>query len=41
MVYADYQSNTPRAVQLADKLITQDKVDYICSRRSARAPPRP
>lgn len=31
MVYADYQSNTPRAVQLADKLITQDKVDYIFS----------
>ncbi|RKJ98479.1 amino acid ABC transporter substrate-binding protein [Alicycliphilus denitrificans] len=29
LVYADYQSNTPRAVQLADKLITQDKVDYI------------
>jgi branched-chain amino acid transport system substrate-binding protein len=31
LVYADYQSNTPRAVQLADKLITQDKVDYIFS----------
>ncbi|HEX4327162.1 MAG TPA: amino acid ABC transporter substrate-binding protein, partial [Burkholderiales bacterium] len=31
MVYADYQSNTPRAVQLADKLITQDKVDYLFS----------
>lgn len=31
MVYADYQSNTPRAVQLADKLITQDQVDYIFS----------
>ena len=29
MVYADYQSNTPRAVQLADKLITQDKVDFL------------
>jgi len=31
MVYADYQSNTPRAVQLVDKLITQDKVNYIFS----------
>jgi branched-chain amino acid transport system substrate-binding protein len=31
LVYADYQSNTPRAVQLAEKLITQDKVDYIFS----------
>jgi branched-chain amino acid transport system substrate-binding protein len=31
LVYADYQSNTPRAVQLADKLITQDKVDYLFS----------
>lgn len=29
LVYADYQSNTPRAVQLADKLITQDKVDFL------------
>ncbi|MGZ5703758.1 MAG: ABC transporter substrate-binding protein, partial [Burkholderiales bacterium] len=26
MVYYDYQSNTPRAVQLAEKLITDDKV---------------
>ncbi len=25
IVYADYQSNTPRAVQLAERLITQDK----------------
>ena len=24
VVYADYQSNTPRAVQLAERLITQD-----------------
>lgn len=31
MVYADYQSNTPRAVQMVDKLITQDKVDFIFS----------
>jgi branched-chain amino acid transport system substrate-binding protein len=31
MVYADYQSNTPKAVQMVDKLITQDKVDFIFS----------
>ena len=31
LIYADYQSNTPRAVQLADKLITQDKVDFLFS----------
>ena len=29
IVYVDYQSNTPRAVQLAEKLITDDKVDYL------------
>ncbi|WP_093059785.1 amino acid ABC transporter substrate-binding protein [Variovorax sp. YR634] len=31
MIYVDYQSNTPKAVQLVDKLITQDKVDFIFS----------
>lgn len=31
LLYADYQSSTPRAVQLADKLITQDKVDFLFS----------
>jgi branched-chain amino acid transport system substrate-binding protein len=29
IVYADYQSNTPRAVQTAEKLITQDKVNFL------------
>lgn len=29
IVYADYQSNTPRAVQLAERLITQDKCPVI------------
>jgi len=31
MVYYDYQSNTPRAVQLAEKLITYDKVNFLFS----------
>lgn len=31
MLYVDYQSNTPKAVQLVDKLITQDKADFIFS----------
>jgi len=31
MLHVDYQSNTPKAVQLVDKLITQDKVDFIFS----------
>ncbi|MHB0785127.1 amino acid ABC transporter substrate-binding protein [Bradyrhizobium sp. 5.13L] len=31
MVYADYQSNTPRAVQLVDKLVSQDKVNFLFS----------
>ena len=31
VVYADYQSNTPRAVQLAEKLITADKVNFLFS----------
>jgi len=31
IVYIDYQSNTPRAVQAAEKLITQDKVDFLFS----------
>jgi branched-chain amino acid transport system substrate-binding protein len=30
-VYSDYQSNTPRAVQLTDKLITDDKVNFLFS----------
>ena len=29
IVYADYQSNTPRAVQLAERLITQDKCSVL------------
>jgi branched-chain amino acid transport system substrate-binding protein len=29
IVYADYQSNTPRAVQLAERLITQDKCSIL------------
>jgi len=31
MVYNDYQSNTPRAVQLAEKLISDDKVNFLFS----------
>lgn len=31
LVFYDYQSNTPRAVQVADKLITDDKVDFLFS----------
>jgi branched-chain amino acid transport system substrate-binding protein len=31
IVYVDYQSNTPRAVQSAEKLITQDKVSFLFS----------
>lgn len=29
IVYTDYQSNTPRAVQTAERQITQDKVDFL------------
>jgi branched-chain amino acid transport system substrate-binding protein len=29
IVYQDYQSNTPRAVQSAERLITQDKVHFL------------
>src|SRR5580704_3857944 len=29
IVYYDYESNTPRAVQLAEKLVTDDKVDFM------------
>src|SRR5690606_22912503 len=29
IIYADYQSNTPRAAQAAERLITQDKVDFL------------
>src|SRR5260221_3875927 len=29
MVYADYQSNTPRAVQTAQRLLTEDKVEVL------------
>ena len=31
MVYVDYQSNTSRAVQATESLITQDKVDFLFS----------
>jgi branched-chain amino acid transport system substrate-binding protein len=31
IVYYDYQSNTPRAVQLAEKLVTDDKVNFMFS----------
>jgi branched-chain amino acid transport system substrate-binding protein len=31
IVYNDYQSNTPRAVQLAEKLITDDRVSFLFS----------
>ena len=31
IVYVDYQSNTPRAVQASERLITQDKVDFMFS----------
>jgi branched-chain amino acid transport system substrate-binding protein len=31
VVYHDYQSNTPRAVQLVQKLITEDKVNFLFS----------
>jgi branched-chain amino acid transport system substrate-binding protein len=31
IIVNDYQSNTPRAVQLAEKLITEDKVDFLFS----------
>jgi len=29
IVYADYQSNTPRAVQAAEQMITQDNVNFL------------
>lgn len=31
IVYVDYASNTPRAVQSAEKLITEDKVNFLFS----------
>jgi branched-chain amino acid transport system substrate-binding protein len=31
LVFSDYQSNTPRAVQLTERLITTDKVDFLFS----------
>ncbi len=31
LIYSDYQSNTPRAVQLVEKLITSDKVHFMFS----------
>ncbi len=31
LVYYDYQSTTPKAVQLAEKLISDDKVDFLFS----------
>ena len=50
LLYADYQSNTPRAVQLADKLITDgtaeaDALKALAADRAERkkkgAPPKP
>jgi branched-chain amino acid transport system substrate-binding protein len=29
LLYYDYESNTPKAVQLAEKLVTDDKVDFM------------
>ena len=29
IIYTDYRSNTPRAVQAAESLITQDKVNFL------------
>ncbi len=31
LVYDDYQSNTPKAVQLTEKMVTEDKVNFIFS----------
>src|SRR5581483_541247 len=31
LVYLDYQSSTPRAVQIAEKLITDDRVNFLFS----------
>jgi branched-chain amino acid transport system substrate-binding protein len=31
IVYADYQSNTPRAVQTTEQMITQNKIDFLFS----------
>ncbi|RJG07744.1 ABC transporter substrate-binding protein [Noviherbaspirillum cavernae] len=31
LVFGDYQSNTPRAVQLAEKMIVEDKVNFLFS----------
>ena len=31
IVYSDYQSNTPRAVQAAERQITQEKVNFLFS----------
>jgi branched-chain amino acid transport system substrate-binding protein len=31
LIYYDYQSTTPKAVQLAEKLISDDKVDFLFS----------
>lgn len=31
LIYYDYQSTTPKAVQLAEKLISEDKVDFLFS----------
>lgn len=32
IVYYDYQSDTATAVKLAEKLITEDKVDFLLGR---------
>src|ERR1700720_4131797 len=29
IVYADYQSNTPRAVQTTEQMITQDNINFL------------
>lgn len=31
LIFSDYQSQTPRAVQLAERLISEDKVDFLFS----------
>uniref|UniRef100_UPI0013D659A8 ABC transporter substrate-binding protein n=1 Tax=Escherichia coli TaxID=562 RepID=UPI0013D659A8 len=31
LIYYDYQSTTPKAVQLAEKLLNDDKVDFLFS----------
>ena len=40
IVYVDYASNTPRAVQTAERLITEDKVNFLFSPFGSGAKPR-